>query len=60
MYDQECMTTLQCKSIAAELNQKVSTHAAVITTNIRSIISHSKCIEREYETLNGYVINMQI
>lgn len=52
-YDQECMTTLQCKSIMADLNQKVSNLAALLTTTIRQIISHARCIEGEYENLNG-------
>ncbi|KAJ8982941.1 hypothetical protein NQ317_005256 [Molorchus minor] len=52
-YEQECMTTLQCKSIAGELNQKVSQLAACATTIIRGILSHSRCIEMEYRKLNS-------
>ncbi|KAG5869392.1 Protein inscuteable-like protein [Gonioctena quinquepunctata] len=52
-YEQECMTTLQCKSIAGELNQKVSHLAACSTATIRGIISHSRCIEMEYGNLNN-------
>lgn len=51
--DQECMTTLQCKSIMADLYQKVSNLAALLTTTIRQIVLHARCIEREYENLNG-------
>lgn len=53
MYEQECMTTLQSKSIAAELNHKVSNFASSITAKIRNIVYSSRCIEREYENLNG-------
>ncbi|XP_028141241.1 protein inscuteable homolog [Diabrotica virgifera virgifera] len=52
-YEQECMTTLQCKSIVGELNQKVSHLAACTTTIVRGIISHSRCIEMEYNSLNS-------
>ncbi|RZC42648.1 inscuteable -like protein, partial [Asbolus verrucosus] len=52
-YEQECMTTLQSKSIAGELNQKVAHMATYITTNIRNILSHSECIEMEYKNLSG-------
>lgn len=52
-YDQECMTTLQCKSIIGDLNHKVWNLASLITTTIRHIIVQSRCIEREYENLNG-------
>lgn len=51
-YDQECMTTLQCKSILGELNQKVSHLAACTTTVIRGVIMHSRCIEMEYNNLD--------
>ncbi|CAH1100811.1 unnamed protein product [Psylliodes chrysocephalus] len=50
-YDQECMTTLQCKSIVGELNQKVSHLAACSTTIVRGVISHARCIEMEYDNL---------
>ncbi|KAJ8960488.1 hypothetical protein NQ318_013772 [Aromia moschata] len=52
-YEQECMTTLQCKSIAGELNQKVTHMAACATTIVRGILSHSRCIEMEYRSLNS-------
>ncbi|XP_074034069.1 protein inscuteable homolog [Leptinotarsa decemlineata] len=52
-YEQECMTTLQCKSIAAELNQKVAHLATSFTASIRAVISHSRCIEMEYQNLNN-------
>ncbi|KAJ8930514.1 hypothetical protein NQ314_016676 [Rhamnusium bicolor] len=53
IYEQECMTTLQCKSIAGELNQKVIHLAACSTTIIRGLLSHSRCIEMEYQNLNS-------
>ncbi|XP_023311619.1 protein inscuteable homolog [Anoplophora glabripennis] len=52
-YEQECMTTLQCKSIAGELNQKVSHLASCLTTTLRGILSHARCIEMEYKKLNS-------
>jgi hypothetical protein len=53
LYQQECMTTLQSKSIAGELNQKVAHMATYTTTNIKNILSRSECIEREYKNLNS-------
>lgn len=50
--DQECTTTLQFKSIAAELNQKVSHLAACATTILRGLLSHCRCIEADYRQLN--------
>ncbi|KAJ3664634.1 hypothetical protein Zmor_000187 [Zophobas morio] len=52
-YDQECMTTLQAKSIAADLHQKVANMATYTTTNIKNIISHSECLQEEFKTLNS-------
>ncbi|XP_060527064.1 protein inscuteable homolog [Cylas formicarius] len=51
--EQECTITLQCKSIAAELNQKTSHLAACVTTILRGMLSHSRCIEMEYRNLNN-------
>ncbi|XP_056644652.1 protein inscuteable homolog [Diorhabda sublineata] len=51
-YYQECMTTLQCKSILGELNQKVSHLAARATAAIRGVIAHSRYIETEYNNTN--------
>ncbi|XP_066142000.1 protein inscuteable homolog isoform X1 [Euwallacea fornicatus] len=51
--EQECTTTLQCKSIAAELAQKVSHLAACSTTILRGLLSHCRCIEMDYKHLNS-------
>ncbi|CAG9865301.1 unnamed protein product [Phyllotreta striolata] len=52
-YEQECMTTLQCKSIVGELNRKVLQLAACATTIFRGVVSHARCIEMEYNYLNN-------
>uniref|UniRef100_A0AAR5PQT4 Protein inscuteable homologue C-terminal domain-containing protein n=3 Tax=Dendroctonus ponderosae TaxID=77166 RepID=A0AAR5PQT4_DENPD len=51
--EQECTISLQCKSISAELNQKVSHLAACATTILRGLLSHSRCIEMDYRSLNS-------
>ncbi|CAG9766692.1 unnamed protein product [Ceutorhynchus assimilis] len=51
--EQECTTMLQCKSIAAELSQRVSHLAACGTTILRGLLSHSRCIEMDYKNLNS-------
>ncbi|KAF7273345.1 spindle orientation adaptor protein inscuteable isoform X2 [Rhynchophorus ferrugineus] len=50
--EQECMTMLQCKSIAAELSQKVNHFAACSTNMLRGLLSHARCIEMDYKNLN--------
>ncbi|KAJ8921521.1 hypothetical protein NQ315_003139 [Exocentrus adspersus] len=52
-YEQECMTTLQCKSIAGELNLKVTHLASLHTATLRAIVSHARCIDMEYRKLNS-------
>lgn len=51
-FEAECMTTLQSKSITAELNEKIDHLANSITSDIRTIIAHSASIETEYQNLN--------
>lgn len=51
LYESECMTTLQCKSILAELAEKVSHLAAVATSTLRELLSHIRMIEGEFENL---------
>lgn len=54
-YEQECMTTLQAKSIAGELHQKVANIATDTTASIKDILTHSECIKLEYKNLNRCV-----
>ncbi|XP_030747717.1 protein inscuteable homolog isoform X2 [Sitophilus oryzae] len=49
--EQECTTMLQCKSIAAELGEKVSHLAACATTILRGLLSEARCIEQDYRNL---------
>ncbi|KAF5286332.1 hypothetical protein FQA39_LY04230 [Lamprigera yunnana] len=51
LYEPECTTALQCKSIAAELNQKVALLAARLTTNLRNILSDSEIILTEFNNI---------
>lgn len=51
LYEAECMTTLQCKSISAELTQKVLNLAARITSPIRAVLTQSHVIEKEFDNL---------
>ncbi|XP_050303501.1 protein inscuteable homolog isoform X2 [Anthonomus grandis grandis] len=51
--EQECMTSLQFKSISGELGQRVGHLAACATTILRGLLSHSRCIEMDYRSLNG-------
>lgn len=51
-YEQECMTTLQCKSIVADLNSKVQQMAAEMVVEIRDVLGKSKAIVGEYLNLN--------
>nr|CAH7744602.1 unnamed protein product [Callosobruchus chinensis] len=53
-FEQECTTTLQCKSVTAELNQKVFHLAACCSTIVRAMLCDSRRIEMEYEKLNGF------
>ncbi|CAG9815714.1 unnamed protein product [Phaedon cochleariae] len=52
-FEPECMTTLQGKSIAGELNQKVSQRASQVTGVLRGVLTLSRCIETEYRNLNN-------
>lgn len=51
LYDSECMTTLQCKSIAAELQEKVNLVASKYTNKLREILTQSNFIEREFSNI---------
>lgn len=51
IYEPECMTTLQCKSIAAELLDKVNEMASKLTINLREILCQSNMIECEFNNL---------
>lgn len=55
LYEPECMTTLQCKSISAELAEKVSHLAAVATSTLRELLNHIQMIEAEFDNLKKYV-----
>ncbi|KAL1516448.1 hypothetical protein ABEB36_000363 [Hypothenemus hampei] len=50
--EQECTTSLQCKSIAMELNQKVNRLAACTTIILRGLLSHCRCIEMDFNQVN--------
>ncbi|KAK9884619.1 hypothetical protein WA026_007459 [Henosepilachna vigintioctopunctata] len=52
-YDPECMISLQCKSIAAELNEKVSFLANSLTNKLKEILLHSNHIEAEWQKINS-------
>lgn len=52
MYDPECMTALQCKSIAGDLQEKVNLIALQYTDKLREIIGQSRLIEREVINLH--------
>ncbi|KAK4881524.1 hypothetical protein RN001_004843 [Aquatica leii] len=51
LYEPECTTALQCKSIAAELNQKVALLAARLTTTLRKILADSEMILVEFNNI---------
>nr|XP_022908020.1 protein inscuteable homolog [Onthophagus taurus] len=53
LYDAECMTTLQSKSIAADLNEKVSFLASVATCHLTNLLRDIKMIESEFENLKS-------
>lgn len=48
LYEPECMTALQCKSIAAELTQKVAFIATRMTAALRKILVDSELIITEF------------
>lgn len=50
-YDPECMTALQCKSIAAELQEKVNEIASTLTFQLRDILAQSHLIECEFSNI---------
>ncbi|XP_044757191.1 protein inscuteable homolog [Coccinella septempunctata] len=52
-YDTECMISLQSKSIAAELNEKVAYMANSLTAKFREMLRLSNHIESEWRTLNS-------
>lgn len=56
LYEAECMTTLQCKSISAELTQKVLNLAARITSPIREVLIQWHTIEKEFANLKRQVL----
>lgn len=51
VYDAECMTTLQCKSIALELAEKVDLIASKLIITLRAIIQHARLIEQEFTNI---------
>lgn len=51
-YDPECMISLQCKSIAAELNEKVAYMANTLTAKFREMLQLSNHIESQWRILN--------
>lgn len=55
LYEAECMTTLQCKSISAELTQKVLNLASRITSPIREVLIQTQIIEKEFDNLKRQV-----
>ncbi|CAH0553065.1 unnamed protein product [Brassicogethes aeneus] len=57
--EQECMSTLQCKSIIGDLNQRVSQLATCATENIRAVLKHARCIEMEYQNLNSETMHLE-
>ncbi|CAH1980698.1 unnamed protein product [Acanthoscelides obtectus] len=58
-FEQECTTTLQCKSVTAELNQKVYHLAACCSTIVRAMLCDARRIEIEYEKLNGETVHIE-
>ncbi|XP_045467530.1 protein inscuteable homolog [Harmonia axyridis] len=52
-YDPECMISLQSKSIAAELNEKVAYLANSVTAKFREMLRMSNHIESEWRQLNS-------
>ncbi|KAI4459900.1 inscuteable [Holotrichia oblita] len=59
LYEPECMTTLQCKSISAELAEKVSHLAAVATSTLRELLNHIQMIEAEFDNLKNQKKHIQ-
>ncbi|KRT81992.1 hypothetical protein AMK59_6107 [Oryctes borbonicus] len=59
LYESECMTTLQCKSISAELAEKVSHLAAVATSTLRELLNHIQMIETEFNNLKNQKKHLQ-
>lgn len=51
IYESECMTALQCKSIAAELNQKVLTLATKLSSSVRHCLADLESLEKEFQNL---------
>lgn len=51
LYESECMTALQCKSIAAELHQKVLTLAAKLSSTVRNNLADLELLEKEFQNL---------
>ncbi|XP_031358874.1 protein inscuteable homolog isoform X1 [Photinus pyralis] len=51
LYETECTATLQCKSIAAELNQKVALLATSLTSRLRKVLSDSETILSEFNNI---------
>lgn len=50
-YEPECMTALQCKSIAGDLAERVNQLATVVTLTLRDIINYNEVIENEFENI---------
>lgn len=48
VYDPECMSTLQCKSIIGELMEKVNHLASDITGTVRDLLGYFKLVEEEF------------
>ncbi|KAK5649552.1 hypothetical protein RI129_000581 [Pyrocoelia pectoralis] len=51
LYEPECTAALQCKSIAAELNQKVALLATKLTSSLRKVLSDSETILSEFDNI---------
>lgn len=51
LYEPECMTTLQCKSIANDLARQVAEMAENLTNPIRNMLAHSRIIIKEFNKI---------
>lgn len=49
LYEPECMTTLQCKSLAGDLLQKTGYLASKITADLKQVLVDSEIIKREFD-----------
>lgn len=51
LYEPECMTTLQSKSLTADLNRQVTVMTAITTEAVRSLQHRTKIISSEFTKL---------